>query len=130
MARLDKLVGEAAYDDIIATTEPSPVTTTIKLAESEGPLERGTVMVATAAGEETAPAKAALNATDAVYILAEGVEKAASGDYAEAYAAGNFVTGRLKTAEAYELTAADLETLRKSGILTRDTIEDPAKEGF
>lgn len=129
MARLDKKVGELAYDDIIADTEPTALVTTVKLAASEGPLERGTVLVAASADAECSPASTALTATDCLFVLAEDIEKAEGSDVAQAYKTGNFYRDRLKTDGEYELAAADIETLRKSGIQTKSVIEALDAEG-
>lgn len=120
--KTNEKVGEVVYDDIFAATSPTAHAVPVKLDESEGPIERGTVIVASEAGGNCKPASQALTATDQVFVLAETVESATAGDIAEAYECGSFIKGRLATDGEYELTDADLEILRKSGILVQDYI--------
>lgn len=129
MSRLDIKLDEAYYDDILAATEPSPLIASVKLAESQTPLKRGTVLVAASAGEQCKPASEALKDSDAIYILAETLEKAAADEVTMAFKAGHFIKERLVTDGEYELVAADFELLRKSGLQVQGMIEDPALEG-
>lgn len=130
MARLDRKVGEVAYDDIFADTEPAAIPTTIKLAASEKPLERGTIMVADAAGGQCKAVSEALTDTSVVYVLADYVEKAEADDVALAYQTGNYKSNYLKTDGEYTLVDADLEYLRRSGILTKEEIAAADAEGL
>lgn len=129
MARFDATIGERVYDDIIAYPTPSALQTTAKLAASETPLERGTVLVAASADGQFKAASEALKATDVVLILMEDIEKAEADDEVAAYKTGNFYGNRLKTDGEYELTVADFEMLRKSGIQTQDVLEHAGSEG-
>lgn len=126
--RLDASVGEFAYDDIIADTTPTAFLTTVKLAASETPLVRGTVLVSATADGQFKPVSEDLTATDVLLILAEDLEKAEADDEAAAYKSGHFFGNRLATDGSYELVAADFELLRKSGILTKDILEDVGLE--
>lgn len=126
--RLDATVGESAYDDIIADVTPSAFLTTAKLAASETPLERGTVLIASSADGQFSAASKAIEATDVALILAEDIEKADADDEVAAYKSGHFFANRLKTDGEYELAAADFEALRKSGILTKDILEAVGSE--
>lgn len=121
--RLDNPLGTHEFDDIIAGTAPSPLITSIELDASEGPIVRGTVVTAKSADGKFKPVSEALTTGDIVYIIADDVEKAESGDVATAYKTGNFVKGRLVTDGEYELTAADFEFLRDAGIQTTGMIE-------
>lgn len=122
MARLDKTVGACAYDDIFAGTAPAAHATTVKLAASQSPLERGTVLAGSPGGN-LAPLAKAVAAGEAVYILAEPAEAAEDGATAAAYKTGFFARNRLKCAGSYELAPADIEALRQAGIITADVIE-------
>ena len=126
--RLDATVDEFAYDDIIADTTPTAFMTTAKLAASETPLARGTVLIASAADGQFAAASKAIEASDVVLILAEDIDKAEADDEVAAYKSGHFYANRLKTDGEYELAAADIVALRKSGFLTKDVIEDAGSE--
>lgn len=129
MARLDTTIGEYAYDDIIADVTPTPFLTTAKLAASEKPLVRGTVLVAASADGQFKAASEALKATDVLLILAEDIEKAEADDEVAAYHTGFFWGNRLATDGEYELTAADFDQLRRSNLLTKDIFEDAGSEG-
>lgn len=126
MTKLYETVGAANYDDIIAMTEPSTLVTTVTLAQSDKPLARGTVLVASEAGGTFAPASEALKATDVLVVLAESIESAEANEVVQAYKAGNFVRGRLTGNGTYTLAAADFEALRKSGIQTTGMVEEDA----
>ena len=126
--RLDTPVGEALYDDIIADTDPTTHITTVKLAASEGPLVKGTVLVAATVGSQCSPASAAITAENAVYILAEDIEKAEADDMAVAYKTGNFIKSRLVTDGEYELADGDIEQMRRAGILVTGMIEAAGSE--
>lgn len=122
MARLDQTVGACAYDDIFAGTSPEAHTATVKLAASDKPMARGTVLAGTPGGNLAPLSKAAADG-EAVYILAETLDSAAEGDVAVAYKTGLFARNRLRCAEGYELAASDVEALRQAGIITADIIE-------
>lgn len=128
MARLDATIDEFAYDDILADTTPAAFVTTVKLAASEKALPKGTVLVCDTADGQFKAASEALKATDTIFILAEDVEKAEADDVVGAYKSGNFYRNRLVGDGEYELAAADFETLRKSGYLTKDVIENAGSE--
>ena len=118
--RLDVNVGSMVYDGLIVSNEPVADVVTVKLAAS-GELKRGTVITGTAGGA-LAAVKAAIDATAATYILADDTD-ATSETYATAYRSGHFAKNKLITNGAYALTDADVETLRKSGILLSDVVE-------
>lgn len=126
MTRLDTDLGTHAFDDILAATEPSPLITTVKLAASETPLTRGTVIASKTADGQFKALDAAIADDDVVLVLADDVEKAEADDVATAYKTGNFVRDRLVANGEYELAAADFEALRDAGIQTTGMIEGPA----
>ena len=118
--KLNEVVGTMAFDGLIVSTVPVADVVTITLSAG-GVLKRGTVVTGTAGGA-LAPAAAALDATKAIYILADDVDTAES-TTATAYRTGHFAANKLITNGTYALTAADKETLRKAGILLSDAIE-------
>lgn len=119
--RLDEVIANNEYDGLIIGNEPVADVVTVKLAAGNGTLKRGTVITGTAGGE-LAPASAALVATDAIYILTDETD-ATKATTATAYRCGKFNAGRLVAAGDYTLTAADIEVLRKCGIMVDTAIE-------
>lgn len=130
MANLYEQVGTCDYNDIFAGTEPTALTTTIKVTESQGVLKRGTLVSGTAGGEMTVVAAALATTvastsatTPAVYVIAEDVDTGTTDAVAAtAYKTGYFRTEALVT-KSYALTAADLQFLRAQGIQTTDSID-------
>lgn len=130
MTRLDSELGTHKFDDIIADVSPSPLIASVKLAASETPLVRGTIITAKTADGQFAALSAAIADDDVVFILADDVAKAEADDVATAYKAGNFIRDRLVTDGEYELVAADFEALRDAGIQTTGMIEDAGTESL
>lgn len=118
---LNEVIGTMDYDGLFVSNVPVADVVTVKLAAGAGALKRGTVVTGDP-GSELAPVKAALTATNAVYVLADDVD-ATLAAVATAYRTGHFAQNKLHTDGAYALTAADKEILRKSGILLGDAIE-------
>lgn len=120
--RLDENIGAVEYDGLIVNNVPVADVVTVKLAAGTGILKRGTVVTG-AAGDELAPAAAALSATTgSTYILTDDTDVTA-GTVATAYRTGHFARNKLHTDGRYTLTAADEEILRNAGILLSDAIE-------
>lgn len=117
--RLDEHLGAVGYDDLFASVNPAAEVAMVKIAAG-AVIKRGTVITG-AAGGNMAVAAAALDAENAVYIVAE--DTTADATTAVVYRTGHFVTGKLLTNGTYALTAADKEVLRKSGILLTDGVE-------
>lgn len=115
--RLDETLAAPGYDELIISNVPVADVVTVKLAANKGVIKRGTVVTGTADGE-LEPVTAALEATNATYIIADetdtGTESAVT---ATAYRTGHFARNKLTTDGSYELTAADEEILRNAGIL-------------
>lgn len=132
MARLDESLGSADYNDIFAAATPTPHVATVKLADTQGVLKRGTLVSGTAGGE-LAIVAAALATTasgtgsitvssPAVYVLAEDIDTGTSDAVmAAAYKTGHFRREALIT-KSYTLTDADFQYLRTQGILTTDSL--------
>ena len=118
--KLNEVIGSMNYDGLIVANVPVADVVIVNLAAS-GALVRGTVVTGTAGGA-LAPVSAALNATNAVYILAEDVD-ATEATTASAYRTGHFAANKLVTNGTYALSAADKENMRKSGILLSDALE-------
>lgn len=117
---LNEVIGTMDYDGLIVSNVPAADVVTVNLAAS-GALKRGTVITGTAGGA-LAAASAALNASNAVYILADDVD-ATEATTGTAYRTGHFAANKLITNGTYVLSAADKEVLRKTGILLSDAIE-------
>ena len=117
--KLNEVIGTMAYDGLIVANVPVADVVIVNLAAS-GVLKRGTVVTGTAGGA-LAAASQALSATNAVYILADDVD-ATEATTATAYRTGHFAANKLITNGTSALTAADKETLRKTGILLSDAI--------
>ena len=122
MARLDETVGTTDYNDIFAGPEPVAHLTTVKLAASQGVLERGTIVTGTPAGEFSA-CSATTTGDQTGYILAEDTDTGTS-DAVEAhvYKTGYFRREALKTDGSYTLTDVDWDKLRGIGIITTDSL--------
>ncbi len=117
---LNETIGAMAFDGLIVSNVPATDVVTVNLAAG-GVMKRGTVITGTAGGN-LAAVSAALNATNATYILADDVD-ATEATTGTAYRTGHFAANKLITNGTYVLTAADKEVLRKSGILLSDAIE-------
>lgn len=133
MADLYEQVGTCEYNDIFASATPTAHVATVKLAESQGVLARGTLVSGAAGGELTVVAAALATtasgsgtitvSSPAVYVLAEDVDTGAEDAVlATAYVSGHFRREALAT-KSYSLTAADVQYLRTQGILTTDSID-------
>lgn len=132
MARLDEALGKADYNDIFAAATPTPHVATVKLADTQGVLKRGTLVSGTAGGELSIVAAALATtasgtgtitvSSPAVYVLAEDIDTG-TGDavMAAAYKTGHFRREALIT-KSYTLTDADFQYLREQGILTTDSL--------
>lgn len=121
--RLDEILGAVEYDGLIVDNKPVADVVSISLASSQGELLRGSVVTGTPGGSLSL-AKAALDAENATYILADdtdtGTGEAVS---AVAYRTGHFARGKLVLGSEYALTAADEEILRTEGILLSDALD-------
>lgn len=121
--RLDENIGTVDYDGLIVTNEPVADVVTVTLAASRGVLARGTVITGAAGGELSAAA-AALEATNAVYILADETDTGTgTAVTATAYRTGHFARNKLSTDGSYTLVAADEEIMRNAGILLSDALD-------
>ena len=118
---LNETIGSVEYDGLFVSNVPVADVVHVKLAAGAGVLKRGTVVTGTAGGN-LAPVSAALNATNATYILADDVDTTGAVAIAAAYRTGHFASNKLITDGTYALVAADKEILRKSGILLSDAI--------
>lgn len=115
-------LGTVGFDGLIVDNVPVADVVTVSLAASQGVLGRGALVTGTAGGE-LSKAKAALEATNASYVLAEEVDTGADGAVvALAYRTGHFAKDKIE-AGGYTIAAADVEILRNAGILLSDAIE-------
>lgn len=120
--RLDETIGTPVYDGLIVDNVPVADVVHVKIAASNGIVKRGTVVTGTAGGE-LAPASAALEATNATYVVADDVDTGSDAAVVvAAYRTGHFARGKL-IVSSYTLTAADEEILRNAGILVSDAVK-------
>lgn len=120
--RLDETIGTPVYDGLIVDNVPVADVVHVKIAASNGIVKRGTVVTGTAGGELT-PASAALEATNATYVVADDVDTGSDAAVVvAAYRTRHFARGKL-IVSSYTLTAADEEILRNAGILVSDAVE-------
>lgn len=118
---LNEVVGSVGYDNLIIGNTPAVDAVTVTLAAGAGVVERGALVVGTAGGE-LAVIAGALTAEKAAYVVTDDVDTTGGAVTATAYRCGHFSRSGLKTG-GYTLTAADVELLRKSGILVGDSLE-------
>jgi len=114
-------IGTFTPDNLINSNVPVADVVTVSLAASQGVLPRGTLITGAAGGELT-QVSAALEATNATYVLADETN-ATTATKAVAYRTGHFNVEGLVTGSEYALTAADKEILRGQGILVSDAID-------
>lgn len=128
-------LGAFVPDKLINSNVPVADAVTISLAASQGVLPRGTLVTGTA-GSAMSQVKAALSASNPVYVLCDETDATAATN-AMAYRTGHFnveglVTGVTTGSTTYALTAADKQVLRGQGILVSDAIdytpEPPAED--
>jgi len=117
---LNETLGTVGTDGLIISNVPVADVVTVTLAAAQGIVKRGTLVVGTAGGSLSVISKA-LTATDAAYIVADDTDTAGGATTATAYRVGHFAKNKLVTG-SYTLVAADVELLRKEGILLGDII--------
>ena len=118
---LNETIGTIGFDNLFVGNIPEADVVTVKLA-SAGVVKRGTVLSGTPGGEDFAVLSAAASASKALFVLAEDCDTAEDA-VGIAYRTGHFNRNALIVGAGYTLTAADEETLRKSGILLADALE-------
>lgn len=122
MAALNERVGSADYNDIFAGTEPAPHVQAVKLAASQGVLERGSLLVGVP-GEEFSIMSAAVQSGQTGLILAEDTDTGTDGAVtAPAYSSGFFRREAIKT-KSYDVTDAEWDKLRGICIFTTDSVD-------
>lgn len=112
-------LGSVGYDNLIYDNVPEADVVLVKIAASQGALKRGAVLVGTA-GAELSLASELLTDADAIYILADDTDATAA-TTASAYRVGHFNKAALST-KSYTLVDADIELMRKSGILISEAV--------
>lgn len=128
MAELSRKLGEMEYDGLIA--DPIPVIQTagavIGSIEAGTTIKRGTVL-----GKSAADGKLAVLGTDGADLEAYGILcdditaeiEAITDAPVVIYTAGCFNSKKISVAEGYSITAADIDTLRKYGIVLKTTLD-------
>lgn len=123
MADLYEQVGTCDYNDIFAGPAPVAHVVAVKLAASQGTLERGTVIVGVP-GEEFSACSATATGDQTGYVLAEDTDTGTGAAVtAPAFSTGFFRREALRTNGTYELTPVDYDKLRGIGILTTDSVD-------
>lgn len=117
MANRVEKVGAMSYDNLFAKADGDVMTGSGVIASGAGVLSRGTVM-AMDGGKLVV-----MNTGKTPYgILCDDVDASAADTVAEVYLSGCFNKGALIVAEGYELTAADVQELRKGGIFVENCV--------
>ena len=121
MSRLDENLGTVGYDNLINGSTPGAEVFSVKIAASQGVLERGTLLATADGGMKKIDADTTGKANA---VLAEAVDTGeGEGVTGIAYRTGHFNANKLIVADGYEITAADKEALRVAGILISDAVE-------
>ena len=118
---LNESLGTINTDHLFVENLPVADVVAVKLVAA-GVVKRGTVLTGTPGGADFAALSAAASASKALYVLAEDCDTTED-TVGIAYRTGHFNKNALIVADGYALTAADEETLRKSGILLADALE-------
>ena len=118
---LNESLGTINTDHLFVENLPVADVVAVKLVAA-GVVKRGTVLTGTPGGADFAALSAAASASKALYVLAEDCDTTED-TVGIAYRTGHFNKNALIVASGYTLTAADEETLRKSGILLSDALE-------
>lgn len=118
MAKLNETIASTNYDNLFIDSNPPADVVAVKLAA--GTFKRGAVITGTAGGN-LATLNAAISNENATYVLCDDVV-AEAGEVSFAYRTGHFNKGALVT-EGYEITPADVEALRRAGILVSEAME-------
>ena len=128
-------VGSIGQDNLIAHIEPKAHTTGINVKAEAGKLKRGTVLYRTADGsydvyggditippEEEGGEPTVLHVEPSI-ILTEDTDASTAKAAAVGYRTGYFNRHALIFADGYTMTDADVDTMRKYGILVGDFLD-------
>ena len=128
-------IGSIGQDNLIAHIEPKAHTTGINVKAEAGNLKRGTVLYRTADGsydvyggditippEEEGGEPTVLHVEPSI-ILTEDTDASTAKAAAVGYRTGYFNRHALIFAEGYTMTDADVDTMRKYGILVGDFLD-------
>ena len=119
MTQLCNKVGSSSADNLIAKIHPAAETIGVTIPAGSGIVKRGTVLALNGGAYSVL---AAATTGKANCVLADDVDATDSDVVAVAYRCGHLNRNALIVAEGYTLTAADIEELRKGGILLSDMI--------
>lgn len=119
MASLVDKVGTVDYNDIFASSTPTALVATVKVAKSQGVLKRGSLLVGTPGTALSLCSKTATGSEYAYVLADDDVDTTDADVTCFAYKTGNFVRQKLVT-NGYTLTDEDYDKLRGIGILTAD----------
>lgn len=117
MAIYNEKLGELTHDNLIADTHVKQIIGSGTVGATAGALKRGTVMALT--GGKLAVMKSTLTPYG---ILTDDVTVGATDEVVEVYLTGKFNKAALIVAEGYELTEADIQTLRNGGIFVENVV--------
>ena len=120
MKNLVNKIGEFTPDNLIAKLNPPAETFGVTVAAGEGELARGTVLALVDGDYVALDAESTGKAN---CVLADPVDATEADAVGVAYRTGHLNRKALIVADGYELTAADIEELRKGGILLSDMSE-------
>lgn len=117
MAIYNEKLGEMTHDNLIADISVKLIPVSGTIAAGAGELKRGTVLALT--DGKLAPMNTGLTPYG---VLCDAVTVGDADEVVEVYVAGQFNKGALFVAEGYELTAADINTLRNGGIFVENAM--------
>lgn len=112
-------VGECSVDNLIAKCHPAVETFGVTIPSGAGIVKRGTVL-ALNGGAYSVLASGTTGKANC--ILADDVDATSGAAVGVAYRCGHLNRAALIVASGYTMTAADIEELRKGGILLSDMI--------
>lgn len=128
MAELSKKLGEMEYESIVADLTP-PVETrgrTIRGLDAETTLKRGTVMAISSKDSKLVVLGTKAGDSETLTpdsILCDDTVVGTDDVTAVVYTAGCFKLNKLTTADDNTISDADMDTLRKYGIVFKTTVE-------
>lgn len=120
MAKYNEKLGDNTPINLFASVIPEAKVVSIKLAAA-GIVKAGTIVTGTPGGADFAALAAAASASKALFIVTDDVDTSVD-TVCTAYASGCFNRNALTVGSAYTLTAADIEVLRKCGIIVESCV--------
>ena len=118
MALYNEEIGTCVPDNLIADIGIRTRAESVTVAAGQGKLARGTVVAL-----DGSEAKIMATGLTPHGVLCDDVDATDATAVAEVYVTGCFNKAALIVADAYELTAADVQTLRNGGIFVENVVK-------